>query len=234
MAEGFVGELREILGDLNRYLQVQKLLGIKQYPVSATPLFSSNHSNQSSSRQDILGQLQKSLVGCQNCGLHLNRKNIVFGNGNVEAELVFIGEAPGEEEDLQGKPFVGAAGQLLSRIIESIGLRREEVYITNVVKCRPPSNRNPKPEEITACEPYLHQQLEIIKPKLICALGTFAAQTLLKTDQSISRLRGRFHRYHNIKLMPTFHPAYLLRNSSGKKLVWQDMQLIKKELLTSQ
>ena len=148
-----------------------------------------------------------------------------------EADLVFVGEAPGEEEDLQGKPFVGLAGQLLTRIIESIGLGRDEVYIANVVKCRPPHNRNPKPEEIAACEPYLLQQLEIIKPKLICALGTFAAQTLLKTAQPISILRGRFHWYHNIKLMPTFHPAYLLRNPSGKKIVWQDMQLIKKELL---
>ena len=230
MAEGFVEELREILGDLNRYLQVQKLLGIKEYPVSVTPLPSSNN-DQFLPPQTPLLQLEESLLGCRKCGLHLNRKKIVFGSGNSEADLVFVGEAPGEEEDLQGKPFVGLAGQLLTRIIESIGLGRDEVYIANVVKCRPPHNRNPKPEEIAACEPYLLQQLEIIKPKLICALGTFAAQTLLKTAQPISILRGRFHWYHNIKLMPTFHPAYLLRNPSGKKIVWQDMQLIKKELL---
>jgi DNA polymerase len=231
MVEGFVEELKEIIEDLNRYLQVQKLLGIKEYPVSDVPLASSNH-NQFLPRQKLLAQLEKGLIGCQKCGLHLRRKNIVFGTGKGEAELVFIGEAPGEEEDLQGRPFIGLAGGLLTRIIESIGLRRDEVYIGNVVKCRPPKNRNPKPEEIAACEPYLIQQLEIIKPKLICALGTFAAQTLLKTDQPISRLRGRFHWYHNIKLMPTFHPAYLLRNQSGKKVVWQDMQLIKKELLS--
>lgn len=168
------------------------------------------------------------LKGCQRCKLHRGRTQIVFGAGNPQADLVFVGEGPGEHEDLEGKPFVGKAGELLTRIIAAIGLRREDVYITNIVKCRPPQNRDPEPDEIAACEPFLRQQLECIQPKIICALGRFAAQTLLQTEVSISKLRGRFHDYHGIKLMPTYHPAYLLRNPDDKRLVWEDMQLIQK------
>jgi DNA polymerase len=154
----------------------------------------------------------------------------VFGVGNPCAELVFVGEAPGAEEDAQGVPFVGAAGQLLTRIIEAMGLRRDDVYIANIIKCRPPANRNPQPDEIASCEPFLIAQLDIIAPKVICALGTFAAQTLLKTKEPISRLRGRWHAYRGIPLMPTFHPAYLLRNPGDKKIVWADVKLVMTKL----
>ena len=154
------------------------------------------------------------------------RKNIVFGSGNEKAEIVFVGEAPGEDEDIQGKPFVGKAGQLLTKIIEAMGLKRDDVYIANIIKCRPPNNRNPLEDEISACEPFLKEQLRIINPKIICALGTFAAQTLLKTKEKISSLRGKFYIYEGIKLMPTFHPAYLLRNPNDKKYTWEDVQKI--------
>ena len=177
-----------------------------------------------------LDDVQRELGNCRRCGLYQGRKNIVFGEGNHEADLVFVGEAPGQQEDIQGKPFVGRAGQLLTRIIEAMGLVRHDVYICNILKCRPPGNRNPKPDEIRVCEPFLIKQLEIIRPKVICALGTFAAKTLLKTDVPISLLRGKFHSYQGIKLMPTYHPAYLLRNPGAKKQVWEDVQMIMKEL----
>jgi len=222
-------ELREIVTDLRKYLQLEKGWGMDLY--LRPGLAVGQGKDQANRKRYLLEQLREELVGCKGCRLHQQRKNVVFGHGNPEAQLVFVGEAPGEEEDLQGRPFVGLAGSLLTKIIESIGLSREEVYIANVVKCRPPHNRNPRPDEIEACEPYLRQQLEIIRPKIICALGTFAAQTLLKTNLPISKLRGKFHRYNEIRLMPTFHPAYLLRNPSGKKAVWQDMQLIRRELL---
>jgi uracil-DNA glycosylase len=183
--------------------------------------------------QNIKSDLSKiciDMAGCQLCSLGKTRKNLVFGDGNPQAKVVFVGEAPGADEDEQGLPFVGRAGQLLTKIIEAMGLSRKEVYICNILKCRPPQNRNPLPEEIAACEPFLKQQLKSISPQIICALGTFAAKTLLKTEVPISVLRGRFHSYEGIKLMPTYHPAYLLRNPSAKKIVWEDVQLIMKEL----
>jgi DNA polymerase len=150
----------------------------------------------------------------------------VFGEGSPEAELVFVGEAPGGDEDLQGKPFVGRAGQLLTKIILAMGLKREDVYICNILKCRPPQNRNPLPEEIASCEPFLIRQLEALRPRVICALGSFAAHTLIQSDVPITALRGRFHDYQGIPLMPTYHPAYLLRNPGAKKQVWEDVQKI--------
>ncbi|MFH1877544.1 MAG: uracil-DNA glycosylase [Candidatus Omnitrophota bacterium] len=168
----------------------------------------------------------KKVSKCEKCKLSGTRLNVVFGEGCPSAKLMFVGEAPGADEDRQGRPFVGKAGQLLTKIIESIGLKREEVYICNILKCRPPENRNPLPDEISACLPYLEKQIEIIKPAVICALGKFAAQTLLRSEVSISALRGRFHDFNGIRLMPTYHPAYLLRNASGKKDVWDDMQVI--------
>ena len=173
-----------------------------------------------------LEDIMKELGDCQRCPLHQGRNNLVFGEGNPNADLVFVGEAPGADEDLQGKPFVGRAGQLLTKIIKAMGLTREEVYICNILKCRPPGNRNPKPEEILACEPFLIKQLQVIKPEVICALGTFAAHTLLNTKVPISLLRGKFHSYQEIKFMPTYHPAYLLRNPGAKKQVWEDAQMI--------
>jgi len=177
-----------------------------------------------------LDGVRRELGDCARCPLHRSRKHLVFGEGSARARLVFVGEAPGEEEDRQGRPFVGRAGQLLTKIINAMGLEREEVYICNILKCRPPGNRNPQEDEIAACEPFLVKQIEAIDPEIICALGTFAAKTLLRTEAPISAIRGRFHDYHGRRLMPTYHPAYLLRNPDAKKLVWEDVQKIMKIL----
>ena len=171
----------------------------------------------------------KTFIGeCTRCKLSgLGRTQVVFGVGNPSADRMFVGEAPGADEDEQGVPFVGRAGQLLTKIIEAIGLRREDVYIANVIKCRPPQNRNPEPDEIETCEPFLFQQIDVIKPKVIVTLGKFAAQCLLRSEEPISRLRGRLFDYRGAKLIPTFHPAYLLRNPSSKREVWEDMKLVR-------
>ena len=179
---------------------------------------------------ETLDEIQADLGDCRRCKLSDTRNNIVFGGGNQNAKLVFVGEGPGFEEDKQGVPFVGAAGELLTRIIQAINLTRENVYICNIIKCRPPGNRNPAPDEIEACLPFLQRQLKAIKPDYICTLGAFASRALLKTDKPISRLRGRFHDYMGIKLMPTYHPAYLLRNPEKKRDVWEDMKKLMKNL----
>ena len=177
---------------------------------------------------EALAAVRSDIGDCTRCKLHtLGRRQIVFGVGNPEADLMFVGEAPGADEDVQGEPFVGRAGQLLTKIIEAIGLTREDVYIANVIKCRPPGNRNPEPDEVEQCEPFLFRQIEIIKPKVIVALGKFAAQTLLRTLDPISRLRGRVYDYRGAKLIPTFHPAYLLRTPSSKREVWEDMKVVR-------
>jgi DNA polymerase len=177
-----------------------------------------------------LAELETVAQQCTACQLHRGRTHVVFGIGNPQAELMFVGEAPGRDEDLQGEPFVGRAGQLLTRIIEAIGMKRQDVYIANVIKCRPPNNRNPEADEIARCEPYLIRQIALVQPRLIVALGTFAAQTLLKTKLPISQLRGRFHTYQGVRVMPTFHPAFLLRNPDRKRAVWEDMQAVQREL----
>jgi uracil-DNA glycosylase family 4 len=166
---------------------------------------------------------------CTRCKLHkLGRRQVVFGVGNPDAALMFVGEAPGADEDLKGEPFVGAAGQLLTKIIGAIGLQRSDVYIANVIKCRPPSNRNPEPDEVATCEPFLNEQIDLIRPRVIVALGSFAAHALLKTDAPISRLRGRVHEYRGgAKLIPTFHPAFLLRTPERKRDVWEDMKKVR-------
>ena len=165
---------------------------------------------------------------CTRCKLHtLGRRQVVFGVGSPTADLMFVGEAPGADEDVQGEPFVGKAGQLLTKIIEAIGLKREEVYIANVIKCRPPGNRNPEPDEVAECEPFLFRQIAAVRPKVIVALGKFAAQCLLKSDTPITRLRGREVLYRDAVLIPTFHPAYLLRNPSSKREVWEDMKRVR-------
>ena len=181
---------------------------------------------------DTLAVIQADIgPDCTRCKLHtLGRRQIVFGVGNPQADLMFVGEAPGADEDIQGEPFVGRAGQLLTKIIEAIGLKREDVYIANVIKCRPPQNRNPEPDEVEQCEPFLFRQIDVIKPKVIVALGKFAAQSLLKTTEPITRIRGREYRYRDAILMPTYHPAYLLRNPSSKREVWEDMKRVR-ELL---
>jgi DNA polymerase len=184
---------------------------------------------------EALVAVRADIGDCTRCKLHRQgRKQIVFGVGNPDADLMFVGEAPGADEDIQGIPFVGRAGQLLTKIIEAIGLKRDDVYIANVIKCRPPQNRNPEPDEVDTCEPFLFRQIDIIKPKVIVALGTFAARTLLRTLDPISRLRGRVYEYRGAKLIPTFHPAYLLRNPSSKRDVWEDMKLARKLLVTTE
>ncbi|MBI1976861.1 MAG: uracil-DNA glycosylase [Candidatus Omnitrophica bacterium] len=177
-----------------------------------------------------LDDLRQKVLGCTLCDLHRGRTHAVFGEGNPKAALMFIGEGPGREEDRQGRPFVGMAGQLLTKIIESIQFRREEVYIANIVKCRPPENRVPFPLEIAACRPYLISQIEQIRPRVICALGKTAAWALLNTEIPISQLRGKWFEFGGVRLMPTFHPAYLLRNPQDKRLVWEDMKKIRQEL----
>lgn len=174
-----------------------------------------------------LDTIRSEIGDCTRCKLHAGRQQIVFGSGNPHAELMFVGEAPGADEDEQGLPFVGRAGQLLTKIIEAIDLRREDVYIANVIKCRPPGNRNPEPDEVATCEPFLFQQIDAITPRVIVALGTHAAHTLLKTDVPISRIRGKQHEYRGAILIPTFHPAYLLRSPERKRDVWEDMKLVK-------
>jgi DNA polymerase len=177
-----------------------------------------------------LRRIRAELGECQRCGLAQGRTRLVFGAGSPEAELMFIGEAPGHDEDLQGEPFVGAAGQLLSKMIEAMGLRREEVYIANIIKCRPPGNRDPLPEEVARCEPFLREQIAAIAPRIIIAMGNHAAKTLLRTELGITRLRGRFHTYQGVPLRPTFHPAYLLRNAEQKRPAWEDLKAVMAEM----
>lgn len=194
-------------------------LGVRGYPraVSHAP--------------DSLNALRAEIGDCRRCKLAPHRTNLVFGVGNPAARLVFVGEAPGADEDAKGEPFVGRAGQLLTEIItKGMGLRRGDVYIANVIKCRPPDNRNPEPDEVATCEPFLVRQLELIGPRVIVALGKFAAQTLLRSKTPITKLRGQWGDYRGIKVMPTFHPAYLLRNPGDKRLVWADIKAVMAEL----
>ena len=192
---------------------------------------STHESSNKKSVRDELIRFRESVLGCTKCQeLSAKRAHVVFGSGNIKAKLMFVGEAPGHEEDLEGLPFVGAAGQLLTKIIESIGLERKQVFIANVLKCRPPQNRSPQPEEIANCSPYLLKQIDLIQPRILCCLGTFAAQTLLKTPTPISQLRGKFYDFGQARLICTYHPAYLLRNPGEKIKVWEDMKKIRKEL----
>ena len=179
-------------------------------------------------RRERLVELYKEVQGCTKCPLYETRTKAVFGAGNADADLMFVGEAPGAEEDRQGLPFVGRAGQLLTDIIEKgLQIPRQDVYIANVIKCRPPGNRNPEPDEVETCEPFLFRQIDAIAPKVIVALGTFAAKALLKTTDPISRLRGRVYDYRGAKLIPTFHPAFLLRSPERKRDVWDDMKKVR-------
>jgi uracil-DNA glycosylase len=183
-----------------------------------------------SSSGESFASIRADLKDCRRCKLAPGRKNIVFGSGNPRAELMFVGEAPGADEDAQGLPFVGRAGQLLTKIIESINISRKDVFICNILKCRPPDNRNPETDEIAACEQFLFRQIASVNPKIICALGTFGAQTLLRTTEAIGKLRGRLNDYRGAKLIATYHPAYLLRNPNEKRKVWEDMRVIRKYL----
>jgi uracil-DNA glycosylase family 4 len=234
-----------LVESLRRHLQRRQRAGIRLLAREEPPLHmkSSTDENENFADGDLfldrspaqnaksLEELRAEIGDCRLCKLCSGRTHVVFGVGNPNARLMFVGEGPGRDEDLQGEPFVGRAGQLLTDIItKGMGLMREDVYIANVVKCRPPDNRNPEPDEVAACEPFLKRQIDLVRPEIIVALGKFAVQTLLQNKAPISRLRGNWHRYHGIKLMPTFHPAYLLRNPADKRLVWQDIQKVIQEL----
>jgi uracil-DNA glycosylase len=197
-------------------------------PVSVLPIVSAPSLFEAIDRveNDTLERIREDLGECTRCRLHKQRNKIVFGQGNPRAELVFVGEGPGHDEDVQGLAFVGRAGKLLTQMIEAMGLTREQVYICNVVKCRPPENRKPEDDEVATCSPYLYRQLDVIAPKAIVCLGGTAAQELLKTKDSISRYRGTWFDFRNTKLLATYHPAYLLRNPNAKGEVWKDLQKV--------
>jgi uracil-DNA glycosylase family 4 len=242
-------EFLDIVTQVRTHLEYQAALGVRAIetaevkaaqpspaaaPPAKEPVPAQEHSpvqEPAAARTGGLSAVRDELGDCRRCKLCTGRKNIVFGEGDPGAVLVFVGEGPGQEEDAQGRPFVGAAGQLLTDIIvKGMKLRREDVYICNIVKCRPPGNRNPEPDEIEACEPFLIRQLQAIRPKLIVALGNVAVKTLLETKEGITALRGTWKTYQGIPLMPTFHPAYLLRNPRDKALVWEDIKKVMAEM----
>lgn len=211
-----VNHLKKIVEAVSGYLEIEKKMGVSCFFID----------KKIKERLFLLEKVREEVLNCKRCCLYKTRKNIVFGEGNPYAKILFLGEAPGEEEDIEGRPFVGRAGKLLTQIIEAMGLRREDVYITNALKCRPPHNRSPYPEEIKACFDYLKRQIDIIRPWVICALGRFANLALSKEDLSLSRLHGKEYIYEGIKVIPTFHPAYLLRNPQEKKSSWQDFKKV--------
>lgn len=231
---GLLDSLRVYLEDLRE----SGLDGLPYAPVNGPPPTASSPAPLTASAGDAgsmketesLEAIRSELGECVRCELGHSRNRLVFGVGNPAARIVFVGEAPGRDEDLQGEPFVGEAGQLLTKIIQAMGFGRDDVYICNVLKCRPSNNRNPLPPEIEQCQPFLLRQLKAINPEVIVALGTFAAQTLLVTKEPISKLRGSFYDYHGIPMMPTFHPAFLLRNAEKKREVWADMKEVMKLL----
>lgn len=222
-----VNSLKE--SDWKGFLPRKAIVMARQRPRSEEPAAVDTAAD---SVADSINAIASDLTDCRRCKLCSARKSIVVGEGCPDAELVFVGEGPGEQEDLQGRPFVGKAGQLLDRMIGAIGLQREQVYICNVVKCRPPGNRNPEPDEIESCSPFLYRQLAAIRPRVVVALGKFAAQTLMQSEVRITQVRGRFFPFLDgkAKLLPTFHPAYLLRNPEAKKEAWEDLQSVAREL----
>ena len=232
-------ELLEVIELAKEFLEQEKKRGLKHITMSRETWGALEAAAESrrpaavkSDKKDaaaLLEELEARASECAKCHLAETRTNVVFGQGNPYAKLVFVGEAPGADEDAQGLAFVGKAGQLLTRIIESIKLKRSEVYICNILKCRPPNNRTPTSQEIECCIPYLMKQIEAIEPKIICTLGNPATQTLLQTKSPMNRMRGRFHNFRGALLMPTYHPAALLRNPAYKKDVWEDVQMIQRE-----
>jgi uracil-DNA glycosylase family 4 len=222
-----VDRFREVIADLKSYLEYLKAMGLESLPMSeAVPMQRQTHPSSVTNLGPTLKDIRSELGDCRRCKLHRTRRTIVFGEGNECAKVMFIGEGPGYDEDVQGRPFVGRAGQLLTKIIESMHLQREDVYIANVIKCRPPQNRNPEPDEIKSCSPFVLKQISAIRPRIVCALGTFSAQTLLNTTTKITALRGKIYSLDAIRVIPTYHPAFLLRNPEKKKDVWEDMKRV--------
>ncbi|WP_432821026.1 uracil-DNA glycosylase [Trichloromonas sp.] len=242
MPENLKQELQEALAQSRSFFEDLRNLGVTAVPVAELPaelppcppdVCGIDRGGSAVCRAETLDEIRADLGDCQRCPLCRGRKQVVFGVGNPHARVVFVGEAPGREEDEQGEPFVGEAGRLLDRILFAMGLAREDVYICNVVKCRPPGNRDPLPEEIAPCEPFLRRQLAAIEPEVIVTLGRFAAQSLLDDQAAISSLRGKWHQYQGIDLLPTYHPAYLLRTPAAKREVWEDMKQVIKRLRES-
>jgi DNA polymerase len=237
---GTIDELNAVLASARAYLVDLQSSGVDELPLTVSPLVSAAERDmllgpppdliQEDGPHETLDAIRLDLGDCHRCQLGDGRTNLVFGVGNPAARLVFVGEGPGRDEDLQGEPFVGEAGKLLTKIIEAMGMQRSDVYICNVVKCRPPQNRDPLPTEIEACSSFMLRQVKAINPAVIVALGKFAAQTLLAVKTPISKLRGNFFDYHGIAMMPTFHPAALLREPSLKRDVWDDMKQVMKKL----
>ena len=222
---------RALARALRQHLEGLRALGVTEIPRTAQPAPVATGREQD--RAPRLERLAREIQTCRRCPLYRTRTHAVVSDGSPQAELLFVGEAPGREEDLQGVPFVGAAGQLLTKMIEAIGMRRDQVYICNVLKDRPPGNRTPLPEEVEACLPFLWEQIAIVRPRVICALGAVAARAMIGPQVSITKIRGVLHDYHGIPLIPTFHPAYLLRNPPAKKFAWVDLKRVKQLLVTS-
>lgn len=234
MPKELKSELKNLLGEARGVLEDLQRIGLDEVRVIAGPAATltdgSSADNRGDGRTESLDEVLADLGDCHRCNLCKERKNIVFGVGNPQADLVFVGEGPGRDEDEKGEPFVGEAGRLLDRIVLAMGLERNDVYICNVVKCRPPGNRDPQSDEIAVCGQFLDRQLAAINPLVIVALGKFAAQTLLNSNVAISKMRGQWMDYQGLPLMPTYHPAYLLRSPLGKREVWEDMKLVMKRL----
>jgi len=224
MPEDPVKELRELVDSLSDWLRYQRRLGWRGVPRPVEPQVRSQE--KSADKILSLEEIRAQMGDCRRCKLYAGRTRLVFGDGDPNARLMFVGEAPGADEDQQGVPFVGAAGQLLNKMLSKLGLRREEVYIANILKSRPPGNRDPEPDEIAACLPFLDQQIKAIRPRVIVILGRIAAHALLGTKKPLTRLRGRWQRYRDIRVMPTFHPSYLLRFPQERRKTWDDMQQV--------
>ena len=224
MPEDPVKELRELVDSLSDWLRYQRRLGWRGVPGKVAPKI--QEKGKSADKILSLEEIRAEMGDCRRCKLYGGRTRLVFGDGAANARLMFVGEAPGADEDQQGVPFVGAAGQLLNRMLTNLGLRREEVYIANILKSRPPGNRDPEPDEIAACLPFLDKQIKAIRPRVIVILGRIAAHTLLGTKEPITRLRGHWQKYHDIRVMPTFHPSYLLRMPQERRKTWDDMQQV--------
>jgi DNA polymerase len=227
MPERLLNELRDAVAASRSQLEYLSDLGYEDVPAAVRDV---SAAAPGAAGLEALEEIRADLGDCQRCGLGSTRQHLVFGVGHPNARLVLVGEAPGREEDERGEPFVGEAGRLLDRILFAMGLSRDEVYICNVLKCRPPNNRNPEASEVATCEPFLIRQITAIQPQVIVALGLFAVQTLLQSKVPISRVRGTWQKYQGIPLMPTYHPAYLLRNPNGKREVWSDMKLVVERL----